>query len=74
MEIRAIRCCTPYTHIPCYWEQEGVFILVPMQASLWLPHLSPNAFRVMNICTHATAHTVIINSINLPPVFVHSQG
>ena len=23
------------------------------------------SFRVMNICTHATGHTVIINSINL---------
>ena len=33
MENRAIRCCTPYAHIPCYWEQEGVFILVPMQVS-----------------------------------------
>ena len=35
MENRAIRCCTPYAHIPCYWEQ-GVFILVPMQVSLRL--------------------------------------
>ena len=36
MENRAIHCCTPYAHIPCYWEQEGVFILVPMQVSLRL--------------------------------------
>ena len=36
MEDRAIRCCTPYAHIPGYWEQEGVFILVPMQVSLRL--------------------------------------
>ena len=36
MENRAMRCCTPYAHIPCYWEQEGVFILVPMQVGLRL--------------------------------------
>ena len=27
---------TPYVHIPFYWEQEGVFILVPMLVSLML--------------------------------------
>ena len=27
---------TPYAHIPFYWEQEGMFILVPMQVSLRL--------------------------------------
>ena len=36
MENTAIRFCTPYAHIPCYWEQEGVLILVPMQVSLRL--------------------------------------
>ena len=31
-----MHCCTPYAHIPCYWEQECVFILVPMRVSLRL--------------------------------------
>ena len=31
------------------------------------------SLRVINICTHGTARTVIINSTNLPPVFVQSK-
>ena len=50
MENRAIRCCTPYAHIPCYWEQEGVFILVPIQVSLrlntYIAYTTKSSFQI----------------------------
>ena len=63
MENRAIRCCTPYAHIPCYWEQEGGFILVPMRVSLrlntYIACTTKSSFQIhmyillYTLCTHS---------------------
>ena len=82
MENRAIRCCTPYAHIPCYWEQDGVFILVPMKVSLrlntYIRYTTKSSFQIhMYIGSSLllnTSHKIAGSGNTLPTVMTWYYG